>query len=74
MVPLAVLIVARKWCPVLIVIGGAALKLFFPAFPAVGARAAPKLSDPQLAALTAVAALGVGVGAVPGVLPTLRPT
>src|SRR5438552_8670908 len=72
MVPLAVLIVAGKWCVVVIDIGGGAAKVFLPALPAVGVITGPNVRAPHDAALTAAA--GVGVGAVPGALPTLRPT
>jgi len=70
MSPLAVLIVTRKWWAVLIVIAGAAPKLFLPALPAVGVSAAPKFSEPQ----AAVTLAGLGVGWVPGLPPALRPT
>ena len=54
-------------------IAGAAGKLFLPALPAIGVRAGPKL---RLAHEDAAVTFdeGVGVAAVPGVLPTARPT
>src|SRR5207247_10126593 len=76
MSPLAVLIVTRKWCAVLMVIGGGALKLFLPALPAVGVSAEPKFSEPQDAVTLEVGlgVAGLGVGRVPGLPPALRPT
>ena len=75
MSPLAVLIVTRKWWAALMVIGGAALKLFLPALPAVGESAAPKFNEPQEAVTPEVGLeVGLGVGRVPGLPPALRPT